>query len=88
MTGRHLCETADIPLASRCLEKEARVIDPKGRTFTEDDIGERAVFIAASTQVSRRRQRARFMNVSPVGEDPADGASALSSARRSAGLPR
>ena len=32
--------TADIPLAARCLEKGARVLDPKGRLFTEDDIGE------------------------------------------------
>src|SRR5581483_2289166 len=32
--------TADIPLAARSLAKQARVLDPKGRTFTEDDIGE------------------------------------------------
>jgi hypothetical protein len=32
--------TGDIPLASRCLEKGARVIDPKGRVFTEESIGE------------------------------------------------
>jgi uncharacterized protein YaiI (UPF0178 family) len=31
--------TADIPLAARCLAKEARVLDPKGRTFTDNDIG-------------------------------------------------
>ena len=31
--------TADIPLAARCLEKEARVLDPKGNPFTENDIG-------------------------------------------------
>lgn len=31
--------TADIPLAARCLAKEARVIDPKGRPFTDTDIG-------------------------------------------------
>jgi uncharacterized protein len=31
--------TADIPLAARCLAKEARVIDPKGREFTDNDIG-------------------------------------------------
>jgi len=31
--------TADIPLAARCLAKSARVLDPKGRTFTDDDIG-------------------------------------------------
>ena len=31
--------TADIPLAARCLAKAARVLDPKGREFTENDIG-------------------------------------------------
>ncbi len=32
--------TGDIPLASRCLEKGARVIDPRGRVFTGESIGE------------------------------------------------
>jgi uncharacterized protein YaiI (UPF0178 family) len=32
--------TADIPLAARCLAKEARVLDPRGYPFTENDIGE------------------------------------------------
>jgi uncharacterized protein YaiI (UPF0178 family) len=31
--------TADIPLAARCLAKGASVLDPKGRPFTENDIG-------------------------------------------------
>jgi len=31
--------TADIPLAARCLEAGARVLDPKGRPFTDNDIG-------------------------------------------------
>jgi len=31
--------SADIPLAARCLEKGARILDPKGRIFTEDSIG-------------------------------------------------
>jgi len=31
--------TADIPLASRCLEAGARVIGPTGKPFTEDNIG-------------------------------------------------
>jgi uncharacterized protein YaiI (UPF0178 family) len=31
--------TADIPLAARCLAKQARVLDPKGRPFTEHAIG-------------------------------------------------
>ncbi len=32
--------TTDIPLAKRCLDREARVLSPKGREFTDDDIGE------------------------------------------------
>lgn len=31
--------TADIPLAARCLAKEARVLNPKGHPFTDNDIG-------------------------------------------------
>ena len=31
--------TADIPLAARCLEKGARVLSPKGKPFTDSDIG-------------------------------------------------
>jgi uncharacterized protein YaiI (UPF0178 family) len=32
--------TADVPLAARCVAKGARALDPKGRPFTEDAIGE------------------------------------------------
>jgi uncharacterized protein len=32
--------SADIPLASRCLEKGAHVLGPTGRPFTEDNIGD------------------------------------------------
>jgi uncharacterized protein YaiI (UPF0178 family) len=32
--------TADIPLASRCLKKDARVIGSTGKLFTENNIGE------------------------------------------------
>lgn len=31
--------TTDIPLAARCLAKEARALDPKGNAFSENDIG-------------------------------------------------
>jgi uncharacterized protein YaiI (UPF0178 family) len=31
--------TADIPLAARCLAKDARVLGPKGEPFTDNDIG-------------------------------------------------
>jgi uncharacterized protein len=39
-TNRDIVITADIPLASRCLKKEARVIGPKGASFTEESIGD------------------------------------------------
>ena len=32
--------TEDIPRAGRCLEEGAQVLSPRGRTFTEDSIGE------------------------------------------------
>lgn len=32
--------TSDIPLAARCIQHEARVLDAKGRELTSDDIGE------------------------------------------------
>ena len=32
--------TADIPLASRSIKKEASVINPSGKLFTEDNIGQ------------------------------------------------
>jgi uncharacterized protein len=31
--------TADIPLAARCLDKQARVLAPNGKAFTQDGIG-------------------------------------------------
>jgi uncharacterized protein len=34
-----ICITADIPLASRCLEREGRVIGPTGKPFTPANIG-------------------------------------------------
>ena len=34
-----VCITADIPLAARCLEKGARALSPKGRAWTNDNIG-------------------------------------------------
>lgn len=36
---RDIVITADIPLAARCLAKDARVIDPRGNPFLESDIG-------------------------------------------------
>ena len=36
---KDIAVTADIPLASRCLEKGARVIGPNGRPFTDANVG-------------------------------------------------
>ncbi len=40
ITPEDIAITADIPLAARCLEKGARVVDPRGREFTPDSIGD------------------------------------------------
>lgn len=32
--------TADIPLASRCVAAGARALDPRGRVYTEDSVGD------------------------------------------------
>jgi uncharacterized protein len=39
VTAADVCVTADIPLASRCLEKGARALAPTGRLWTGDNIG-------------------------------------------------
>ena len=39
ITDRDICVTADIPLASRCLKKEARALAPNGKLWTQDNIG-------------------------------------------------
>ena len=40
MTEWDITITSDIPLADRCLKKGARVLDPKGRVFATDSIGD------------------------------------------------
>lgn len=39
ISGADICITADIPLASRCLEKGARALAPNGKLWTADNIG-------------------------------------------------
>src|ERR1700760_3526398 len=34
-----VCVTSDIPLASRCLQKGARIVSPTGRQWTEANMG-------------------------------------------------
>ena len=38
--ARDIVVTADIPLASRCVAAGASVLDPRGRVFTEDSVGD------------------------------------------------
>jgi len=40
ITENDVAVSADIPPASRCVKKGARVLDPKGRVFTEESIGD------------------------------------------------
>jgi len=66
--------TADIPLASRCLEKGARALGTKGKPFTDDSIGgalaardlsqqlrESGVFTGGPAPMSRK-DRSRFLS--------------------------
>src|SRR5581483_4547605 len=39
ITSADICITADIPLASRCLKKDARALAPNGKLWTQDNIG-------------------------------------------------
>ncbi|HVM82609.1 MAG TPA: YaiI/YqxD family protein [Candidatus Binatia bacterium] len=39
ITAKDICVTADIPLASRCLKKDARALAPNGKLWTPDNIG-------------------------------------------------
>jgi hypothetical protein len=65
--------SGDVPLASRCLEKGARVLAPTGRIFTEDSIGDALASRAISAHLRElgtitggpapfdRRDRSRFL---------------------------
>lgn len=37
--AQDVCVTADIPLAARCLARQARALAPNGRVWTRDNIG-------------------------------------------------
>src|SRR6516165_720078 len=39
ISSTDVCVTSDIPLASRCLEKGARVVSPTGKQWTQANIG-------------------------------------------------
>jgi len=38
--GGDIVVSSDLPLAARCIGRGARVLDPKGRVFTEDSMGD------------------------------------------------
>lgn len=40
ITENDVVVSADIPFISRCVKKGARVLDPKGRVYTEESIGD------------------------------------------------
>jgi len=66
--------TWDIPLAARCLEKSARVLNPKGRVFTENSIGDALASREIQSQLRelgmmtggpapfQKRDRSRFLH--------------------------
>lgn len=60
--------TADIPLASRCLEKDAVVLGPDGRPFTPESIGA-ALSFRAFNQHLRETGESRGFNKSFTAAD-------------------
>ena len=53
--------TADVLLADRCLKAGARVVDPKGREFTDDSIGSQV----AGRELSRRLRESGIETAGP-----------------------
>lgn len=74
ITPADICVTSDIPLAARCLGKQARVLSPKGIPFTDDNIGSRLAGRALSQHLREsgvatggpapmtQADRSRFLN--------------------------
>lgn len=60
--------TADIPLASRSLKAGARVVDPKGREFTDDSIGSQL----AGREISRHMRESGLDTKGPAPMDKKD----------------
>ena len=66
--------SSDIPLASRCLEKGAQVLGPKGKDFTDENIGDALASRELSSQLRemgamtggpapfQKRDRSRFLH--------------------------
>ena len=54
--------TTDIPLASECLKKDAHAINPKGRIFTHDSIGD----ALASREISDQMRQHNLQTGGPA----------------------
>ena len=63
-----ICVTSDIPLASRCLARGARVVAPNGRTWTEANIGS----ALAGREVSQHLREMGAMTGGPAPFSKAD----------------
>jgi uncharacterized protein len=62
ISARDVCVTSDIPLASRCLKKAARVVSPSGKQWTEANIGN----ALAGREVARHLRELRFNTRGPT----------------------
>jgi uncharacterized protein YaiI (UPF0178 family) len=56
ISARDVCVTSDIPLASRCLKKAARVVSPTGKQWTQANIGN----ALAGREISRHLRELGF----------------------------
>lgn len=61
-----ICVTSDIPLAARCLAKQARVVAPDGRTLDAANIGN----ALASREIGRAMREAGAITGGPGGIGP------------------
>jgi uncharacterized protein len=73
VTATDIVVTVDILLAARCLEKGARVVDPKGKVFSSDSIGnakasrELAIYLRGLGEITggpapfQQRDRSQFL---------------------------
>ncbi|MCZ4281824.1 YaiI/YqxD family protein [Kiloniella laminariae] len=55
--------TADIPLASRCVKQGAKVLDPKGKIFTEESMG---MTLAVRDLMTNLRESGEIRSYSPA----------------------
>lgn len=68
ITSADICVTADIPLASRCLAKQARALSPAGKPWTTDNIGS----ALAGREIARHRRELGHIGDAPPPFSKAD----------------